>query len=143
MSRRDREFVERIEKLKRIEAQGYKITANGFIEHREICRKVHGPFPPEWVVHHIDFNRTNNSPENLIALPNELHQQLHRLMRRDRVKFDRAYIQNALAMFIPAVMAPYLSNHEAKRRRKNRNHYKKDTYTTKAGGTIIYTNRRR
>lgn len=33
--------------------------------------------PPEFDIHHIDFNRENNDIKNLILLPKELHEHLH------------------------------------------------------------------
>lgn len=34
------------------------------------------------VVHHIDFNKSNNSPDNLIVLTNDNHLKLHGLLRK-------------------------------------------------------------
>ena len=33
--------------------------------------------PNDWEVHHINYNHTDNSLDNLIALPADLHKQLH------------------------------------------------------------------
>ena len=33
--------------------------------------------PPGWVVHHIDLNKTNDTIDNLIVLPNDVHTLLH------------------------------------------------------------------
>jgi len=47
-------------------------------EYREVCAKAHGSFPGRWIVHHVDGNRYNNDPDNLIALPRWTHEQLHK-----------------------------------------------------------------
>lgn len=33
--------------------------------------------PASYDIHHIDFNHENNAPENLVALPRDLHERLH------------------------------------------------------------------
>lgn len=38
--------------------------------------------PKEMHVHHIDHNRENNSPENLVAIPFDLHGRYHFLERQ-------------------------------------------------------------
>lgn len=35
-----------------------------------------------WDVHHIDYNHNNNDVNNLVALPNHLHQKLHEAYRQ-------------------------------------------------------------
>lgn len=37
-------------------------------------------FASEIEIHHIDFNRNNNSISNLVALPKELHNKYHRIV---------------------------------------------------------------
>ncbi len=56
---------------------GYLLTEGGRRWHRVICRRYHGDFPYEWHVHHIDGDKVNNAPENLIAIPERLHARLH------------------------------------------------------------------
>lgn len=51
--------------------------------HREICRAAHGPIPKGWNVHHVDWNKLNNSPENLIAIPYGMHRWVHETAERD------------------------------------------------------------
>lgn len=46
-------------------------------EYRRICKDAHGDFPWHYHVHHIDRNRLNNAPENLIALHPQLHSKIH------------------------------------------------------------------
>lgn len=54
----------------------------------------HINLPKDYDIHHIDFNHDNNNVKNLIALPRDLHSQLHQsysnLMRLgiDNVKLN-------------------------------------------------------
>lgn len=41
------------------------------------CFKIQ--FGKEYDIHHIDFNHENNDIENLLLLPNDLHQRLHKV----------------------------------------------------------------
>lgn len=73
---------------------GYFVTKNGRLLHRVICRQVHGPIPHKWVVHHIDGQKLNNHPSNLIAIPDELHCTIHQLLRLpDRERIEK-WLQN-------------------------------------------------
>lgn len=48
------------------------------MNYRRLYERHYGiKIPPEYDVHHIDFNRANNSIENLLLIPKELHQRLH------------------------------------------------------------------
>lgn len=58
-------------------------------EHRHTFERTYGPIPPGFEVHHIDFDRLNNSPNNLIALPKTEHQRLHRLHEQlESIEYD-------------------------------------------------------
>jgi hypothetical protein len=47
-------------------------------EHRKIYEDWYGITIPEgFDIHHIDFDRDNNSPDNLLMLPAELHHRYH------------------------------------------------------------------
>lgn len=46
--------------------------------HRTVCRKAHGKFPSSWHVHHVNGEKKDNRPENLIALPGACHFAIHK-----------------------------------------------------------------
>lgn len=94
--KKDAHLKREINRISRNLNSGYVLDANGFTVHRKICRAFHGPFPKDWVVHHIDEDKKNNSAENLIALPRELHDKIHTLMRRDKHSMNRKDIEQAL-----------------------------------------------
>lgn len=52
--------------------------------HRKIYEKYNGDIPRNWEVHHKDCDKTNNSPENLIALSKSQHRLLHEQLRRNK-----------------------------------------------------------
>lgn len=62
-----------------LDGNGYqRDEQTGKLIHRQMCKEAHGDFPAKWDVHHIDYNKLNNDPENLIALPVPVHIQAHR-----------------------------------------------------------------
>lgn len=86
----------RAKAIQNMRDMGYALTIDGKLVHREVCKLHHGRFPRQWVVHHIDFNIENNSPENLIALPRKLHDHIHSAMKKNNVRFDRKTIEGYL-----------------------------------------------
>ena len=46
-------------------------------EHVFVAEHFHGKVPPQHCVHHVDFDRTNNRPENLVIMPRHEHQKYH------------------------------------------------------------------
>jgi HNH endonuclease len=65
--------------------RGYRVHgSNGkrIAEHRLIVERILGkPLPPGAVVHHVDENRLNNDPANLVVCPsNKYHQLIHQRM---------------------------------------------------------------
>ena len=53
------------------------INSKTYQAHRAIWSKIHGPIPVDYVVHHKDGNRLNNSLDNLVAMPPNEHKYLH------------------------------------------------------------------
>ena len=53
---------------------------NGYVfEHILVWEKVHGKLPPQgWIVHHLNGIKTDNRPENLVAMPRGAHHSLAR-----------------------------------------------------------------
>lgn len=48
------------------------------MDYRRLYERHYGiKIPPEYDVHHIDFNRDNNNIDNLLLLPKSLHKKLH------------------------------------------------------------------
>lgn len=45
--------------------------------HRVVWYLAHGPLPPDWDVHHLDHDKTNNDLANLHALSKADHARLH------------------------------------------------------------------
>ena len=60
---------------------GYLMTKDAYPWHRIVCRREHGPIPAGWDVHHIDGERLNNAPANLIAIPRKIHAEIHKVSR--------------------------------------------------------------
>lgn len=63
--------------------KGYVRTNEGQLEHRAVWESHHGALPSYgWVVHHINFVKSDNRIENLVALPAWRHDELHAELRR-------------------------------------------------------------
>jgi len=56
---------------------GYYQSWDGHLLHRDIWESLHGPLPPDHVVHHVDLDCDNNNAENLQAIPTAEHRRLH------------------------------------------------------------------
>lgn len=56
----------------------------GKLAHRVVAEQILGrPLKQEEVVHHLDFNRRNNEPWNLMILPsNEAHLRYHAKLKK-------------------------------------------------------------
>lgn len=73
----------------------YRKTKSGKAEHREVFTACFGKIKSGWVIHHLDENPRNNAPENLVQLPERVHNLLHsfqnkhgrRLSREEVVRF--------------------------------------------------------
>lgn len=62
---------------------GYRQLVNNKFEHVLVAEKALGkPLPPEAVVHHVNEDRLDNRPENLVICPDRAyHNMIHRRMR--------------------------------------------------------------
>ena len=64
-----------------IQSMGYmQTTVNGrtMLEHRRVMEALVGPLALHEVVHHIDRNKLNNDPSNLLLLPDQAyHRWVH------------------------------------------------------------------
>ena len=74
-----------------INAGGYRVHSNGFkreYEHIQIAEKALGrPLPKGAVVHHINHDRADNRPENLVVCPSQAyHVLLHMNEKINRIK---------------------------------------------------------
>ena len=59
---------------------------DNFSASRKDCRAIYKgfydiEFDSSFVIHHIDFDRTNNNIDNLILLPRGLHSKYHQVIR--------------------------------------------------------------
>lgn len=71
-------------------ARGFRVTTNGYVEltrgankgrsiHDVIAEQLLGrPLRRDEVVHHVDHDRANNTPENLAVMTRSEHTRLHR-----------------------------------------------------------------
>ena len=58
------------------------------MEHIVNWEKVHGEQVPRgWVIHHLNEQKDDNDPDNLLALPRGLHKELHVCLQRARAEY--------------------------------------------------------
>jgi hypothetical protein len=60
---------------------GYYCNTHGNKLHRRVYEDHFGPISPDYVVHHRDHDRCNNSPDNLEAMPRSEHTRYHQTSR--------------------------------------------------------------
>ena len=63
-----------------------KIDGKNIKEHHVVWIKNNGDIPQGCVIHHKDFNRQNNSIENLELMSRSSHIRLHNILNRDELK---------------------------------------------------------
>lgn len=76
--------------------RAYLRTRDKKLLHRSNYERTYGDIPDTWVVHHVDMNKLNNDPKNLIALPDAFHSRIHVEMRNQKVVFTRDQILRKL-----------------------------------------------
>jgi len=64
---------------------------NGYVlEHRKVAAELIGrPLRSDEEVHHVDGDKTNNAPENLVVIPRGKHQKLHAHICRELLSLQR------------------------------------------------------
>lgn len=90
--RRDKGLTRWVRRTEALQDVGYLVDSSGRLVHRTICRAAWGWFPHPWVVHHVDGNKRNNEPVNLIAMPRQVHDNMHKAMREHQCTFTREAI---------------------------------------------------
>lgn len=56
--------------------------------------------PAGWVVHHIDCNENNNTPLNLIAMPERMHNKMHSLITKHKKFPNRKEIDDFISSWM-------------------------------------------
>lgn len=76
------ELVRRLNGTGGVDTSGY-MTTRGVRNHISIAEAALGhKLPPGAVVHHLDGDRLNNAPENLVVCPSQAyHMHLHAILR--------------------------------------------------------------
>jgi predicted nucleic acid-binding Zn-ribbon protein len=64
-----------------VDKDGYKCSNDGRI-HRILYYHYHPDTDKKWHIHHIDHNKLNNDITNLIALPEKVHNKVHRQSKK-------------------------------------------------------------
>ena len=90
--------------------------------HREIYIMNVGPIGLNYDVHHIDKNPSNNSIENLIAIPREFHIVLHQLDKLGVILRNKSDVSIALSFYLKGKEEKSASFIKGKSLKK---HYKK------------------
>jgi hypothetical protein len=102
--------------------------------HREIYEMNISKIPKGYHVHHIDKNPINNSLDNLIAIPEEFHTQLHDLDKAGVICRNKSDVSLALAFYLRGKRNNRLvaltnavenskPNHSKKNKKQKRIHY--------------------
>lgn len=68
--------------------------------HRELYEMHNGRIPHGYHVHHIDKNPQNNDLNNLIAIPEEFHNELHDLDRAGIILRNKSDVSIALSFYL-------------------------------------------
>lgn len=61
-----------------VDRNGYlRDEETDFLVHREIYEKAYGVVANRWVVHHVNGDKKDNRPENLVSLHWRIHDAIH------------------------------------------------------------------
>lgn len=59
-------------------------------DYRSMYKRYYGiDFGPDYIIHHIDLDRTNNDISNLLLLPKELHAKYHTILNAISVSIGK------------------------------------------------------
>ncbi len=94
---------DRIGRILYLQSKGYEVDATGRLMHRVVYEKAFGKIPRGWVVHHVDENKKNNTPLNLVAMPTELHNRIHTVMVRQGYQMDRDTVLRTVQVYVKAL----------------------------------------
>ena len=84
-----------------------KVDDKKIEEHRLIAKQVGAITQPDDVVHHMDGNKSNNDPSNLVVLSLANHARLHRYLEHERLKQPNKSIKQLSWEFIWQNFIPY------------------------------------
>lgn len=87
------------------EENGYLVNAKGIPVHWEVYEKNFGKRFKGWHIHHCDYDKHNNCPKNLVAIPPELHDLIHDNYPRKKAPGKK---------YIESVLIPYFINKNKK-----------------------------
>ena len=86
--------------------------------HRFIAQIFYGkPIPKGYEVHHIDKNKLNNSPDNLVVISKEEHQRIH--------SYDRRKLKDSIRFFNKVKKFDSISFEQSNRNHFNTNNFNK------------------
>lgn len=101
-------FVSDNSKTKKI--NGYVTEITGKLVHREVYTKNFGAIPKNHHIHHIDGNKTNNTPKNLVALPNDFHYLFHSYKRSLGTTYQHNLVENKKGIYLLSSFYSFLKN---------------------------------
>lgn len=77
-------------------------------------QKCNIKIPKGYEIHHIDFNRDNNNIMNLVALPKELHNKYHTLLRRYKSIHYEVQTELKSILELGSAINAYIKNNDLK-----------------------------
>lgn len=89
-----------------IDQHGYeRYRETDLLVHREVYAEKFGNIAHRWIVHHVDGNKRNNDPENLISLHWRVHDLIHQVFPKGQLPKKNEIILwlRVIARFSPKV----------------------------------------